>query len=96
MAKRFDGADYKPKRDTPRLTKQYMRVFDLMKDGEWRSLRAIANSTGDPEAYVSAQLRHMRKERFGGHTLNKKYVDNGLYIYQLIVRAPAPTQGRLV
>ena len=85
---RFDGDDYQPPRDNPRLTKQYMRVFEYMKDAQWRTLRDIADTTGDPEASVSAQLRHMRKERFGGHRVEKEYSANGLYYYQLIVKQP--------
>jgi hypothetical protein len=85
---RFDGDDYQPPRDNPRLTKQYMRVFEYMKDAQWRTLRDIADTTGDPEASVSAQHRHMRKERFGGHRVEKEYSANGLYYYQLIVKQP--------
>ena len=42
--------------------------------------------TGDPESSISAQLRHMKKERFGGHAIEKGYLGNGLYTYRLIVR----------
>jgi hypothetical protein len=64
---------------------QYDRVFAVMKDGVWRTLHNIAVRTNAPEASVSAQLRHARKARFGSHTVNRKYVSNGLYLYQLIV-----------
>lgn len=85
---RFDGSDYQPPRDDVRLSKQYQRLFDLMRNGHWRTLREIAERTGDPEASVSAQLRHFRKPRFGGHTVEKEYWKNGLYFYRLIVRQP--------
>jgi len=81
---RFNGADYQSPRDDARLTAQYARVFGLMQDRLWRSLREIAEVTGDPPASVSAQLRHMRKKRFGGHTVNRVHIGNGLYLYQLI------------
>ena len=83
---RFDGDDYVPPRDDPRLTKQYHRIFALMRDGAWRSLPAIERATGDPPASISAQLRHMRKARFGGHTVNRRYLGDGLYEYQLVPR----------
>lgn len=83
---RFAGADYRPVRDDARLTGQLQRVFDLMKDGRWRTLGEIAAATNDPEASISAQLRHLKKDRFGAHTVNKDYVGNGLYRYQLLVR----------
>ena len=82
---RFNGSDYDHQRDTQRLSNQYQRVFSLMQDGEWRSLRNIADSTGDPESSVSAQLRHMRKERFGSHTVEKKHEGDGLYLYRVLV-----------
>lgn len=81
----FNGAGYLPDRDNSRLSRQYMRVFDLMKDGNWRTLKGICAHTGDPAASVSAQLRHMRKERFGAHTVERRYDGEGLYSYRLIV-----------
>jgi hypothetical protein len=80
---RFDGADYVPSRDDVRLTGQLERVFNLIADGKWRTLRQIAEGTGDPEASVSAQLRHLRKPRFGSHTVNRRHLERGLYEYQL-------------
>jgi hypothetical protein len=82
---RFNGADYVASRDNPRLAGQMLRIFNLCKDGQWRTLEQIANATGDPENSVSAQLRHFRKARFGGHTVNRQHQGNGLYLYQLIV-----------
>jgi len=86
---RFDGDDYVDKRDRRRLKGQIKRVYELMVDGDWRTLNEISNHTDDPEASVSAQLRHLRKERFGGHTVNRRHrgdVKRGLYEYQLIMR----------
>jgi hypothetical protein len=82
---RFDGADYVQARDNPRLTSQLMRVYSLMSDGQWRTLQDMALATGDPHASISAQLRHLRKDRFGAHTVERRYIDNGLYEYKLIV-----------
>jgi hypothetical protein len=81
---RFDGSDYVRARDDVRLKGQLLRVWDCMSDGKWRTLGEIARSTGDPESSVSAQLRHLRKERFGAHTIEKEYKDFGLYAYRLI------------
>ena len=83
---RFDGSDYVPARDNKRLGNQLTKIFELMKDGVYRSLHEIAGITGEPEASISAELRHLRKVRFGSHTVNKKYLGNGLYHYQLIVK----------
>lgn len=83
---RFDGADYVPPRDDQRLSSQYWRIWGLMRDGGWRSLAQIAQATGDPPASISAQLRHMRKPRFGGHTVNRRYLGDGYYEYQVEAR----------
>ena len=80
---RFNGADYVPARDNERLKGQLLRVYCVMVGGGWHTLGAISRSTGDPESSVSAQLRHLRKDRFGGHTINRRYVGGGLYEYQL-------------
>ena len=80
----FNGPEYVPERDWERLTTQIGRVFNAMRDQKWRTLREIAQITGDPEASISAQLRHLRKERFGSHTVNRRHIDHGLYQYQLV------------
>ena len=82
---RFNGADYTPERDNQRLGKQLDRVVWAMQDEMWHTLSAVARMTGDPEASVSAQLRHLRKPRFGGHTVERRYTSNGLYEYKLIL-----------
>lgn len=83
----FDGADYVPDRDDRRLTAQLSRISALMADQAWRSLGEIAGKTGDPTPSISAQLRHLRKARFGAHTVNRRYCGNGLYEYQLILQS---------
>jgi len=83
----FDGPVYEAKHDKKRLTGQIKRVFDLMSDKEWRTLDEIAEATGDPHASISAQLRHLRKEKFGKHDVDKRPRGNraqGLWEYQLI------------
>jgi hypothetical protein len=83
----FDGPEYDPSKDQKRLTGQILRVFNLMRDGKWRTLDEIASATGDPHASISAQLRHLRKSRFGAHTVNRQSRgerDHGLFEYQLV------------
>ncbi len=89
-APRFDGADYDRTRDDVRLTGQLERIWNLMRDGRWRTLREIAETTGDPESSVSAQLRHLRKARFGAHTVNRRNDGGGLYRYQVISNSAQP------
>ena len=56
----FNGPEYVPARDSSRLHGQMRRIFALMRDGEWRTLARIEESTNDPPASISAQLRHLR------------------------------------
>lgn len=84
----FNGPAYDPRHDKARLTGQILRVFDAMRDGKWRTLGEIAALTGDGEASISAQLRHLRKPRFGGHTVEKSPRGDrslGLWQYRLTV-----------
>ena len=80
----FDGADYVPDRDDERLGSQCQRIFSLMQDSHWRSLPEIESVTGDPQASISAQLRHFRKARFGAHIVERRRGDHSLYEYRLI------------
>lgn len=85
----FDGPDYKPEYDDARLTGQALRIFDLMKDEKWRTLQEIQEVTGDMQASISAQLRHLRKPKFGDHLVDKRARgdrSHGLFEYQLIPR----------
>lgn len=81
---RFNGSDYEHERDSPRLSAQLGRIWECMKDRQPRTLREISEITGDPQASISAQLRHLRKPRFGGHTVLKTHLGNGLYVYTVI------------
>jgi len=81
---RFNGADYIPDRDNPRLGPQLIRVMECMADKAWHTLEHISEITGDPAASVSAQLRHLRKKRFGYHTVERKHVGRGLYYYRIL------------
>lgn len=85
----FGGYTYIEKRDGARLGAQLQGVFDLMKDGRHRTLAEIAKATGYPEASISARLRNLRDERFGGHTVNKVFIVRGLFRYQLVLNETA-------
>lgn len=83
----FEGSDYDPALDRKRLTGQILRIYNCMKDGVWRTLDEINVDTGDPQASISAQLRHLRKKRWGSHIVEKRRrgIENqGLFEYKLI------------
>ena len=82
----FDGVEFVPELDEGRLTGHLGKIFCLMKDGEWRTLREINTETGSPEASVSAHLRSLRKPRFGGHEIARRRRGSpteGLFEYRL-------------
>ena len=80
-----DGETYDRPRDQVRLNAQQQRVFDVMKDGKWRTIIAIGYVTRDPQASISARLRDLRKPKFGGHIVERKYIADGLWQYRMIV-----------
>lgn len=83
----FNGSDYNHEEDAERLYIQHVRIRELMRDGKWRTLKQISDTTKDPEASVSAQLRHLRKIRFGGFVIEKRcrgYRKNGLFEYRML------------
>lgn len=83
----FDGVTYEPEHDKARLTSLYVRVFEVMSAGRWMTLGEINHAAGaSSEASISARLRDMRKERFGGHTVNRRRrgaAAKGIFEYRL-------------
>jgi len=86
----FDGSVYDPMYDETRLKKQIGRVFACMCVGEWRTLSEITTLTGDPESSISAQLRHLRKPRFGSYRVEKRpRGDRGAGLFEYRILPPA-------
>lgn len=80
----FDGVTIAEDPDAPRrLAGQLQRVHDLMIDGTWRSLSAIASQVEGTEASVSARLRDLRKVRFGLHDVERDHRGKGLFLYRV-------------
>ena len=69
---KFDGATFEPEHDEARLSKQLLRVKEVMQSGGWLTLTEIAAMTGDHEQSISARLRDLRKPKFGGHTVDRR------------------------
>lgn len=80
----FDGQTYEPERDHVRLTGLLCRVRDLMDDGNWRTLASIQRVCGGTEASISARLRDLRKEKFGGLNIEHRHISRGLWEYRLV------------
>ena len=81
-----DGKAFEPAKDEIRLNSQARAVWNLMRDGIWRSLSEISRATGAPEASASARIRDLKKMRFGGHTVLRRRRTEGTFEYRLIPR----------
>jgi hypothetical protein len=93
MKGKYNGPEYDPEIDEGRLDNQHARVKRAMLDRRWHTLAEIAVLTGDPPASISAQLRHLRKPRFGSWIVNRRPRGdraNGLFEYRLL---PAELDG---
>lgn len=80
----FDGETYDPDRDHMRLTSLLNAVLTIVSDGKWYTLFELAEATGAAEASISARLRDLRKPKFGGHTVERRYISHGLWEYRFI------------
>lgn len=82
------GPAYDPKIDHPRVKKQHEHIRDVMLTWWplWRTLAEIEAETKYPQASISAQLRHLRKPRFGGYEVQKRRrkVDGGTWEYRVM------------
>ena len=79
----FDGQTYVASFDHTRLTGQLQRVHSVLKDGHWWTLRDLSIMAHGPEASIGARLRDLRKDKFGGYTVDRKRLSGGLFAYRL-------------
>ena len=63
--------------------KQIDRVLSALRSHPWATLPELADATGDPVASISAQLRNLRKEEHGAHTINRRRRKGNLFEYSL-------------
>jgi hypothetical protein len=70
------GPDFDIQQDGNRLMSQMDTIASLMYSArdaaQWLTLYAIEEKTGYPSASISAQLRHLRKAKFGAHEVLKR------------------------
>ena len=83
MALLFDGDTFDQALDGPRIGRQLDAVRDLLlaHRGEYFTLREIQQVAGGSEAGVSARIRDLRKARNGGHDVQRRRRDGGLWEY---------------
>ena len=78
-----DGETFNHDRDSIRLDGQALDVWSLMADGEWHTPSEIEKRTGHNWAAASARLRDFRKSKFGGSTVDRMNIGNGVFAYRL-------------
>ena len=92
--KSFSGSDYIPIYDERRLSQQIGQIYDLMKDGCWRTLSEIKEQLEAkhkkrfPESSVSAQIRNLSHAEYGNIKHEKRARgdrSNGLFEYRLLI-----------
>ena len=92
----FDGETYDTTRDHDRLSRQLRLVFTLIQDGQWRTPEDFEARLGERWASVSARLRDLRKDKFGGFCIVRQSLGGGLFRYALCQCAvyPCPHWGQ--
>ena len=90
--KPFDGSDIIPELDQKRLSRKLLDIYNVMKDSVWRTPDELTDILKMKDKRVnasstSANLRNLRKKRFGFHTVEKQRKgdqSSGLWEYKLI------------
>ena len=70
---KFDGRHFDAEKDQVRLTAQMKGVYETLKSRAWMTVSEIESETGYPQPSISAQLRNMRKEKFGALDVRGRY-----------------------
>jgi len=93
----FDGPAI-DRSDIPRMTGQLKKVFELMQDGQWHTIRQVAKYAQCCEVSAGTRIRDLRKERFGGHTVKRRRDRNrpGVFRYRLIIRRHPKKKPRML
>ncbi len=68
------------------MDNQQKEIFDIMIDGEWHTLSELEYRTlfRHPPQSISARLRDLRKKKFGGYTVERKYIISGIHSYRVL------------
>lgn len=85
----FKGHGVQTSYDETRLDSLYGKVFDLMKDQHWRTLKEIQEITGGMDGSISRMLRYMDDPYVGRHHKERRIrgdQDGGLWEYRIIPR----------
>lgn len=80
----FDGRTIGADPDAPRrLGRQLAAVSEAMADGGWWTVAALKERCGGSDSSVTARIRDLRKDRFGGWNVEREHRGNGVWVYRL-------------
>lgn len=84
----FPSEAYDPELDYGRLTAQMRRLWAVIVDGRWHTLAELEQAADGPQGSLSADLRSLRKPKFGGFVVARKRVteEGGTWAYRLVLR----------
>lgn len=85
------GATFQESLDGERVRTQMQVIRDFMLSHDFVTLSEIEHCLKYPSASISAQLRHLKKDKFGGYELEKKRLsinNAGTWLYKLTSREP--------
>jgi len=66
------------------LDLQLDRVQKILSDGRFHTLASIQSQTGDVQQSIASRIRDLRTEEFGGYTIKKKKVTDGVWAYRMV------------
>jgi hypothetical protein len=79
------GPAYVEELDGKRIAKQHEVIRDFMLNNtNWFTLAELHALLQYPEASISAQLRHLRKQRFGAYRVEKRRRTQGTWEYTVL------------
>lgn len=78
----FSGVTYSEPRDGQRLRTLLHRVLEALSDGEWHTLRELAERCGGSEASCSARIRDIRSPKKLNIPVEAEFVHRGLWRYR--------------
>lgn len=67
-----------------RSARQRFAVLQAMRIERWWTLEQLARYVEAPIQSVSARVRDLRKAKYGGHVVTKRFVRKGVWEYRLV------------
>ena len=91
----FKGIGSENGEDRERLTGQFEGVWEIMRDGEYHTIKEVAEKTGEPAQSVGRQIRYIRSKPRGSHVLEREYRGHGIYAFRVDFEAVKGDEGQL-